>query len=463
MRTIGIDLAVKASHKATVMNAEGEFVTPVLSFHARWDEIKQVVARAREGVEPDHPLQAVMEPTGMAWLTVAVPLSRMGVSPIYLVNGRKVHDLRRFYKRHSSSDRISARVLARMPVVDPESLYPLEIPTAVQFACQRGCKELDRLEERTTAIKNRLRDTDRFAWPGLESVFKDIFSPAARLFRETWYDPVAVLAAGIAQVRQSFLAVAGQEDDLAWVEDLVQLAIEVLVLYGPDALDYPLLQQQVCRDQRWLTVLEAEADAVWQETVRPLYHQLHPSRDLETLYGVGEKGAAVYASFIGRAARFPSNRKFRGWHGLIPDSRQSGEAESKGLHVSQAGPDPIKKFGYLGGDVARRYDPQIAVIYHDQMMNKGTHHNQAVCACATHLLDRVRIVLLEDRPYELRDVDGTPVTPEQARAIIAERYTVPNEVRQRNNRRARKKRAEQRAEREWQRRQRRRKGSRPRL
>lgn len=92
MRTIGIDLAVTAPHKAIVMNAEGKFVTPLLSFHSRWHEIQQVVARAREGVEPDHPLQAVMEPTGMAWFIVAVPLSRLGVSPIYLVNGQKVHD-----------------------------------------------------------------------------------------------------------------------------------------------------------------------------------------------------------------------------------------------------------------------------------------------------------------------------------------------------------------------------------
>lgn len=161
MRTIGIDLAVTAPHKAIVMNAEGKFVTPLLSFHSRWDEIEQVVARAREGVAPDHPLQAVMEPTGMAWFIVAVPLSGLGVSPIYLVNGQRVHDLRRFYKRHSSSDRIAARVLAKMPLVDDESLYPLEIPTATQFACQRGCKELDRLKELMTAIKNRMRDTDR--------------------------------------------------------------------------------------------------------------------------------------------------------------------------------------------------------------------------------------------------------------------------------------------------------------
>jgi len=135
---------------------------------------------------------------------------------------------------------------------------------------------------------------------------------------------------------------------------------------------------------------------------------------------------------------------------MIPDSRQSGDAESKGLHISQAGPDPVKKFGYLDANIARRFDPQIAAIYHDQMVKKGKHHNQAVCACATHLLDRVYVILKEDRPYELRDVDGVSVTPKQARAIIAERYVVPQEVRKRNNRRSRKERAERRMERKQQ-------------
>jgi hypothetical protein len=207
-----------------------------------------------------------------------------------------------------------------------------------------------------------------------------------------------------------------------------------------------LLQQEVSREQEQLACLEKREETVWKETVRSLYRQLHPSRHLETLYGVGEKGAAVYASFIGRADRFPNNRHFRGWHGMIPDSRQSGDAESKGLHISQAGPDPVKKFGYLDAGIARRFDPQIAAIYHDQMVKKGKHHNQAVCACATHLLDRVYVILKEDRPYELRDADGVSVTPEQARAIIAERYVVPEEVRKRNNRRSRKQRTERRME-----------------
>jgi transposase len=171
MRTIGIDLAITATHKAIVTGPDGKFVTPLLKFHTREDEIAKVVARAREGVPPDYPLWAVMEPTGMAWLPMSVALSRLGVTP-YLVNPRRIHDLRKYYKRHSGSDRISARVLAKIPIVDEESLYPLEIPSAIQLACQRGCKEMDRLQTQITAIKNRLRDIDRFAWPGLEKVFK---------------------------------------------------------------------------------------------------------------------------------------------------------------------------------------------------------------------------------------------------------------------------------------------------
>jgi len=154
MRTIGIDLGVSAAHRAVIMDEQGGFTTPVLTFRATWQEIKGLVARALEGVEPDHPLQAGMEPTGMAWFTVAVPLSRLGVT-VYLVNGRKVKDLRMYFKRHASSDRVSARVLAKLPLIDQESLYPLTLATPAQLACQRGCKQEDRLQTWITAIHNR--------------------------------------------------------------------------------------------------------------------------------------------------------------------------------------------------------------------------------------------------------------------------------------------------------------------
>ncbi len=55
---------------------------------------------------------------------------------------------------------------------------------------------------------------------------------------------------------------------------------------------------------------------------------------------------------------------------------------------------------------------------------------------AATLVERALTVLKRSTPYELRDTDGRPVSAEEAKAIIAERWTVTEEVRRR--RRARK-------------------------
>jgi len=83
------------------------------------------------------------------------------------------------------------------------------------------------------------------------------------------------------------------------------------------------------------------------------------------------------------------------------------------------------------------------------MVHRGKHHVQALCTCSAHLLDRVGVVLREERPYQLQDVDGTPITPERARQIIAERYTVPDEVRKRNSKAKRHERMETQAEKKY--------------
>jgi hypothetical protein len=39
--------------------------------------------------------------------------------------------------------------------------------------------------------------------------------------------------------------------------------------------------------------------------------------------------------------------------------------------------------------------------------------------------------MLRGTPYQLRDTDGTPITPGQARQIIAANWTVPDDIRKR--------------------------------
>jgi len=123
------------------------------------------------------------------------------------------------------------------------------------------------------------------------------------------------------------------DDTAAWCKALVDLAADVMALYGSENqyLDFTQLQAEVCREQEWLAALEQQEQTLRKQTVRPLYRQIHPSRNLETLKGVGQDSAAVYASFIGEAERFSSTRVFRGWSGMVPESTETREQRGKRL------------------------------------------------------------------------------------------------------------------------------------
>lgn len=452
-RIIGLDLALTSAHKAVVMDQSGQFLTPVIKVQTGPKELAGLLEQARAGAASDLPLVVVMEPTGLAWLPVAVYLLNRQVT-VYLVNSQQVADLRRFYQKHAKSDRIDSRVLAKLYLVSPEKLHPLVLAPAEVLSLQRACKQLDWLIRQTTALQNQIIALDRTVWLGgwQERLFGDPFSPVARWARQHYYDPTGVREAGPARIRQAWQASQLDPQDAGdWADGLVELANQVLTVYGQPStyVDFAAFQAEAQLKQKWLTQFEADRDHLRRHLIRPLYRQLHPERHLETLYGLGQDSAAVFLSFVGQPDRFPDGRAFRGWSGLTPRSAQSGSREAKGLPISQAGPNLVKKYAFLDADVARRYDPQLAKIYYDQMVHKGQHHTQAVCAVATHLLDRVYVILKHHRPYQLRDVDGTPITPEQARQIIADRYTVPDEVRQRNNRRARREQTDHQAERRW--------------
>jgi hypothetical protein len=78
----------------------------------------------------------------------------------------------------------------------------------------------------------------------------------------------------------------------------------------------------------------------------------------------------------------------------------------------------------MAADQARRIDPTLAARYHRLMSQAGKHHNSALCHIATVLLTRIVACWRANTPYVIRDLDGTPLTPTQGRAIVASRYTI---------------------------------------
>jgi hypothetical protein len=65
------------------------------------------------------------------------------------------------------------------------------------------------------------------------------------------------------------------------------------------------------------------------------------------------------------------------------------------------------------------------------MTERGATHLKACCVVAGHLAERAWAVLHRGTPYVICDNHGNPVTPAGAKQIIAERWTVPEEIRKR--------------------------------
>ncbi len=202
------------------------------------------------------PLVVVMEPTGLAWLPVAVYLLMHGVT-VYLVNSQQVADLRRFYKKHAKSDRIDARILAKLYLVAQEKLHALRLPPAGVYALQRTCRELDWVVTEITKLTNQLTALDRSVWlGGWEDLgFRGLFSPAARWCREHYYNPAAVLHTGPERICQDWRAsaLAEVEESETWISALVELAGKVVAVYGNPCpfVDFEVLQAEAVMKQKW--------------------------------------------------------------------------------------------------------------------------------------------------------------------------------------------------------------------
>jgi sRNA-binding protein len=69
------------------------------------------------------------------------------------------------------------------------------------------------------------------------------------------------------------------------------------------------------------------------------------------------------------------------------------------------------------------------------MVYHGKNHRQAMGAVTSHLGARILRVLKEDRPYEIRDLEGKPINKSEAKGLILSQYHVSEEVRRERRRR----------------------------
>jgi transposase len=432
-RTIGVDLAIRGDHVAQIFE-DGRPLGRPLRFRHDPASLDAFVARVTAGLGDADTVQAVMEPTGMSWFPVAHRLADAEVA-VARVKGKRVKALRRYLSEHAKTDLADAHVLAAIPGFGGPHLDQVHIPGARSHALQRLTKQRGRLQDSIADAKRRLIDLIRWASPALERVLPDLRTRLSLALLQRWFDPEAVLAARRSTIAR-FIArhASGNHPHSgpfvdALVDGLRQAAREARALHRTH-VDFAELQAEVALE---VDVVLAHIDAVaaLERRIDALYAELQPDDVLRSIPGVGQHLAPVLLGVLHTPDRFRSERHIRGFCGLFPRRADSGGAERPGQKITQGGNDRIKRALMLAADTARKIDPGLAEVYWRLMTAKGHHHKQALCAVANRLVNRVFRVLRTGRPYVLRDFDGRAIAVDEAKRIVAERYTVPPDLRAR--------------------------------
>ena len=431
-RLVGIDLGIASRHSVRVLEPDGRLVCRSSCVPAT-GSLTLTEQAALDGAPVGTRLAVVFEPTGPAWLPIAVFFARRG-HDVYRVSSAKASDLRRFLRRHAKSNGIDAETLARMPLADPAGLRKLELPSADAAALDRRVRACDRLTRAASEHKVRIKDLVRQLMP-MTPLTGDI-GKADLAVLERYADPRALLAAGPAGLIRLITSASGHQQGKERALQWRAAAAAALDLYGDHpAVPFAELAAEVATEVRLLHAIQHEL-ALHAAAREQHYRQVDPGQLARSLPGFAEISAPVLVAIMGRPGRFRDGTRFKSYAGLAPRASETGETDRKGTSMSKAGPSLLRSVLFQAADAARRQDPQLARIYYQQMTERGATHLKACCVVAGHLAERAWTVLNRGTPYLICDNNGNPVTPAGAKRIIAERWTVPEEVRKR--RRSRK-------------------------
>jgi transposase len=417
---LGIDVACRAAHQATLADHTGTLLWSGRRFRTAAEELERLWALLPVGVDPGQ-VVVIMEPTRNAWVPLAAWFGAKGAQ-VVLVPPEQSADLRDYYHKHAKTDRLDSRVLARLPLLHPEGLRPID-GLGPGEALRRAVRLRANLVKRRAMALQRLDALLELLGPFWTDVLGTALTKTALVVLERYADPHALKRLGKTRLTRLLY----RHSRGAWGQDkaqaLLDAADQTLALWGEDGLDFVELADDIAVEVRLAQQLALEITAL-EERIDALYRQADPDQLVASGPGIGPILAAAILGRLGDAKRFANLAGVRAFTGLVPAIDQSGTGGRHG-GPTKAGDAYLREALFNAADHARRVDPTLAARYHRLMTQAGKHHTAALCTIAAVLVTRLAACWRTGQPYQLRDTDGSPITPEQGRAICTQRYTVP--------------------------------------
>ena len=419
--TLGVDVAVKAAHQASLA-VDGTLVWTGRKFFSRPADLEKLWAAL--ALSDPSVLTVVVEPTRNAWIVLACWFRARGAK-VVMVPTTQSADLRDYYSKHAKNDRLDSAMLARLPLLHPEGLREFT-GAGPADPLRRLVKQRSSIVKRRTGVLQRIDSLLDLLGPAWHDVLGGHYGKAALMLLSRYGDPNALLRLGHARLSRFLI----RHSRGAWreghAERLLAAARETLQLWSAGGLDFAELAADIAVEAEQAQVLTEQVEDL-DERIANLYADADPDGLVASAPGVGPVLSAIIAGRIGNPHRFTSLAAVRSYSGLVPKLNQSGTSNPV-LGITKAGDPLLREALFVAADQARRVDPQLAAKY-QHLMNQGRHHCSALCTIATILLTRIATCWRHGQPYVLRDTDNSVITEDEGRAIVRERHALDRQAR----------------------------------
>lgn len=267
--TLGIDVACRAAHRAALADHRGRILWS-RSFRTAAADLEGLWAKLPEGAS----VTVVLEPTRNAWAPLAAWFRARGAK-VVLVPPEQAADLRDYFAKHTKTDRLDARMLARVPLLHPEGLREADHLGAAS-ALRRAVKRRAVLSKRLRATLNRIACLLELYGPALaEAPGGADYGRTALAFLTHYGDPRKARRLGRGRLAE-FLRRHSQG---AWREEkadeLLSAVREAEDLWACGELDFSELAADLASEARLAQALREEI-AQAEGRIASLYAQADP-------------------------------------------------------------------------------------------------------------------------------------------------------------------------------------------
>ncbi|MBT8240684.1 MAG: IS110 family transposase [Acidimicrobiia bacterium] len=419
---LGIDVACTAKHQASLADETGQFLWQGWKFRTSSAELDALWDKIPDGFD----VVVVMEPTRNAWVPLAAWLRAKGAR-VSVVPPEQSADLRDYYSKHTKTDRLDSKMLARMPMLHPDGLRVMDDLGPAE-PLKRAVRHRSALQAKRVACSMRLDALMELMGPHWLDVFGHVkYNKTALAVLERFANPHALKRLGRSRLTKLVIRHSKGHFREAKADDLLAAADETLKIWAAGGLDFEELADDIAIEIRQIRHLDTEIVALDDRSAH-LYEQRDPNGIIRSAPGVGPTLSAGILGRFGDLNRFHSLAGVRAFTGLVPNVDQSGVADVK-QGITKKGDPGLRMNLYLAADQARKIDPTLAARYHRLFVEQGKHHNSAICSIAGVLATRIAACWRNGQHYELRDVDGTPITELEGKNICAQRYWIDPKIR----------------------------------